>query len=151
MLEVDYPRDLKAHVGARLGTSDWLLIDQKLIDRFADVTGDRQWIHVDVARAKAEMPEGRTLAHGYLLLSLLPTFTPGLLRIRHRKSALNYGLNRVRFTSPVQVDSRVRVTQTLKSVTVEAARTQAIFESVMELEGAPRPAMIAETVTLFLE
>lgn len=151
MIEVEKARELEAYVGKTIGTSDWLLIDQALIDQFAAVTGDRQWIHVDTERAKRELPDGRTIAHGYLLLSLLPSFTPSLLLIRNRKSALNYGLNRVRFTATVPAGSRVRLAQGVKSVSTEGSRTQIVFESTMEVEGSPKPAMIAETITVVFD
>ena len=101
MLEVEKPADMKAHIGKQIGTSEWVTVDQAMIDKFAEATGDHQWIHVDVERAKREMPGGKTIAHGYLTLSLLPRLSHGILDIRKRSRGINYGSNRVRFTAPV--------------------------------------------------
>src|SRR6202161_4748223 len=109
MLEVEKPADMKSHIGEKIGTSEWVTVDQAMIDKFAEATGDHQWIHVDVERAKKEMPGGKTIAHGYLTLSLLPRLSAGVYRIRHTSRGINYGSNKVRFTSPVQVVSRVRL------------------------------------------
>src|SRR5213083_1878572 len=105
-LVVEYPKDLKEHIGRELGPSDWMTVDQAMIDRFAEATGDHQWIHVDVERAKREMPGGKTIAHGYLTLSLLPRLSHGILHIRKRSRGINYGSNKVRFTAPVPAGSR---------------------------------------------
>ena len=148
MLEVETPSDMDAHVGKTLGTSDWIEVTQAMIDMFADATGDHQWIHVDVERAKREMPGGRTIAHGYLTLSLLPQMARSIFAIRRRSRALNYGTNRVRFTSPVPSGSRIRMTQVLKaSEPVEGGR-RLIVEATVEVEGASRPALVAETISL---
>src|SRR3979411_112008 len=101
MLTVETPQDLKQHIGKTLGPSDWITGDQAMIDKFADVTGDHQWIHVDVERAKKEMPGGKTIAHGYLTLSLLPRMAQTLVKVTGRKRGLNYGSNKVRFTNAV--------------------------------------------------
>ena len=93
MLVVDTPNDLKQHVGREVGASAWVTVDQEMIDKFADATGDHQWIHVDVERCKTEMPGGKTIAHGYLTLSLLPQMSAQVLEIRHRSRGLNYGSN----------------------------------------------------------
>src|ERR1041385_4862541 len=99
--------DLPSLAGEELGVSDWLTIDQARINQFADATGDHQWIHVDVARAKAEMPDGKTIAHGFLTLSLIPMLAAQIVRLQGASRGINYGLNRVRFTSAVPVGSRV--------------------------------------------
>ena len=101
MLKVEKPSDLLQHVGETLGPSEWITVTQEMIDKFADATGDHQWIHVDVERAKKEMPGGKTIAHGYLTLSLLPRLAPTLMKVEKRRRGLNYGSNRVRFTAPV--------------------------------------------------
>ena len=101
MLELERPADLAQYVGKEIGVSDWVTVDQALIDKFADATGDHQWIHVDVERAKREMPGGKTIAHGYLTLSLVPRLGQTLYRVKHRSRGLNYGSNRVRFTGQV--------------------------------------------------
>src|SRR3712207_9035280 len=105
MMEVESVDALRAHIGRPLGTSEWVVVDQAMIDRFAEATGDHQWIHVDVERAKREMPGGKTIAHGYLTLSLLPKLNQGIYRITKRKRGVNYGSNKVRFTAPVPAGS----------------------------------------------
>ena len=92
-LTVEYPKDLKQHVGRELGPSEWMTVEQAMIDKFADATGDHQWIHVDVERAKREMPGGKTIAHGYLTLSLVPRMAATLVKVTNRKRGLNYGSN----------------------------------------------------------
>ena len=108
MLEVEKPADMKAHIGKQIGTSEWVTVDQPMIDKFAEATGDHQWIHVDVERAKREMPGGKTIAHGYLTLSLLPVMSYEVVPRQDGGMAVNYGLNRVRFPAPVPVGSRLR-------------------------------------------
>src|SRR6202047_4066678 len=108
MLEVERGTDLTAYVGKEIGVSDWYIVTQEQIDKFADATGDHQWIHVDVERAKKEMPGGKTIAHGYLTLSLLPRLAPTLLKVNKRKRGINYGSNKIRFTNPVPAGSRIR-------------------------------------------
>src|SRR2546428_4328561 len=115
-LKVEYPKDLLKLVGRELGPSEWVTVDQAMIDKFADATGDHQWIHVDVERAKREMPGGKTIAHGYLTLSLAPRMASGLVTVKKRNRGLNYGSNRVRFMTPIPAGSRVRVLQRIKNV-----------------------------------
>jgi acyl dehydratase len=148
MLEVERPADMAAHAGKELGTSEWLTVDQAMIDRFAEATGDRQWIHIDVERAKREMPGGKTIAHGYLTLSLLPRLSQGIWRIIKRSRSINYGSNRVRFLNPVTSGSRVRLVQTLKAAEPIEGGQRLIFEARIEIEGEARPALIAETIAL---
>ena len=148
MLEVEKPADMKVHIGKALGSSDWITVDQAMIDKFADATGDHQWIHVDVERAKREMPDGKTIAHGYLTFSLVAGLAHQVYAIRRRSRGINYGSNRVRFTGPVQVGSRVRLTQTLKNVEDIEGGVRMTFESTMEIEGGTRPALVAETLNL---
>ena len=100
-LKVEYPRDLLKLVGMELGPSEWMTVDQAMIDKFAEATGDHQWIHVDVERAKREMPGGKTIAHGYLTLSLVPRMAATLLEVVHRSRGINYGSNKIRWWSPV--------------------------------------------------
>jgi acyl dehydratase len=148
MLEVDRPADMKAHIGKEIGTSDWVLVNQATINAFADATGDHQWIHVDVDRAKKEMPNGKTIAHGYLTLSLLPRLSATIYRIRHTSRGINYGSNKVRFTAPVPAGSRVRLRQQLKTVEDIQGGVRMTFDSSVELEGSDKPALIAETLVL---
>jgi len=147
MLKVEKPQDLLQHVGEELGPSEWLTVTQEMIDKFADATGDHQWIHVDVERAKKELPGGKTIAHGYLTLSLLPQLAPTLMKIEKRRRGLNYGSNRVRFTAPVPAGGRVRLRQKLVKVeAVEDNGFRITSEMTMEVEGNARPAMVAETL-----
>ena len=147
MLKVEKPQDLLQHVGIELGPSEWLTVTQEMIDKFADATGDHQWIHVDVERAKKEMPGGKTIAHGYLTLSLLPQLAPTLMKIEKRRRGLNYGSNRVRFTAPVPAGARVRLRQKLVKIEpVEDNGFRITSEMTMEVEGNARPAMVAETL-----
>ena len=149
MLTVETPQDLTKHVGQTLGPSEWLTVDQAMIDKFAEATGDHQWIHVDVERAKREMPGGKTIAHGYLTLSLLPRLAPTLLKIQKRSRGVNYGSNKVRFVTPVPAGARIRLRQTIKNVEpVEGNGFRVTSEMVMEVEGQQRPAMVAETLSI---
>jgi acyl dehydratase len=148
MTEVETPADMDALVGKPLGTSAWLTVTQEMIDRFADATGDHQWIHVDRARAAREMPGGKTIAHGFLTLSLLPRLAQDIYRIRSRTRGINYGSNKVRFTHPVQEGARVRLHLSLvASEPVEGGRRLTTANTV-EIEGETRPALVAETIAL---
>ena len=133
-------------VGQELGVSDWVTIDQDRITKFADATGDHQWIHLDTERAKKEMPGGKTIAHGYLTLSLIPWLTGSFLRIEGVTRGINYGSNRVRFTNMVPVGSRVRARSKLLSAEPRGGGMQLTSEVTIEIEGQERPACIAETV-----
>jgi acyl dehydratase len=141
--------DAADHVGREMGPSEWVTVDQAMIDRFAEATGDHQWIHVDVERAGREMPGGRTIAHGYLTLSLLPRLSKTLVGYRRVTSGINYGANRVRFTAPVPAGSRVRLRQTFRKVEpVDGGAVRVTSECVIELEGSERPALVAEVIGL---
>jgi acyl dehydratase len=133
-------------VGQELGSSDWFEVTQDRVDTFADATGDHQWIHVDVERAKAESPFGGPVAHGYLTLSLLVPLFAEVLVVTDTAMGVNYGLDRVRFPSPVPVGSRVRLTATLKDVREFAGGLQLTFSAVVEREGGDKPVCIAEPV-----
>lgn len=149
MLTVPTPNDLKKHIGADLGASEWVNVDQDMINRFADATGDHQWIHVDVERCKKEMPGGVPIAHGYLTLSLLPIMMQQLVKVEKRSRGINYGSNRVRFTGPVPAGSRVRARGKIKSVEdVKGNGVQIIYDVEVEREGADRPVLVAETIGL---
>ena len=144
-------RALASFVGCELGVSDWLLIDQARIDQFAACTDDRQWIHVDVERARRESPLGSTIAHGYLVLALLPQFTyaigvlpPGV------GQALNYGINRVRFLAPVRPGARIRNRVELLSVDEKGSGQLITTRNTVEIEGVETPAMVAETLALLI-
>jgi acyl dehydratase len=136
----------KALVGEPLGESEWLQVDQDRINQFADATGDHQWIHVDTEKAK-QGPFATTIAHGFLTLSLIPALTGGLLKIEGVRMGINYGLNRVRFPSPVKVGSRVKAS--VRNVSVEDVQggIQIVNEVTIAIEGEAKPACVAETVT----
>ena len=140
---------LADHVGRVFGPSDWRTITQEMIDGYAEVTGDRQWIHCDPERARREMPGGKTIAHGYLTLSLLQVLQTGLYEVRHVSRALNYGANKLRFIAPVPVDSRVRLLQTMKAVEPIEGGVRLIAEATFEIEGQTRPALVVETIGLY--
>lgn len=149
MLVVDRPEDLARFAGQEIGLSDWITIDQPMIDGFAEATGDRQWIHVDVDRAARDMPGGKTIAHGFLLLSLLPRLAQPLMQIRAMTRGINYGLNRVRFTHVVESGARVRLRlKLLTAEPVEGRGMRITCDNRLEIEGAARAALVAETVVL---
>ena len=138
--------DLADRVGQHLATGDWVLVDQQRIDLFAQATGDHQWIHVDPVRAAAG-PFGTTVAHGFLTLSLLPELAEKSLRIADVKMGINYGLNKVRFPSPVPAGSRVRAQITLLSFEPIAGGAQVVMQVTIEREGSTKPVCVAETVS----
>jgi acyl dehydratase len=135
--------------GEELGTSEWLTIEQDRVDRFAEATGDHQWIHVDAERA-ASGPFGGTIAHGYLTLSLVPFLGSGVFSLETPGAKLNYGVNKVRFPSPVLVGKRVRAHVTLVDVTDIPAGKQLTLRYTIEIGGEAKPACVAETVVLLL-
>lgn len=137
--------ELKALVGTEIGTSDWLTIDQSRIDAFAAVTGDDQWIHVDHERAAAGM-FGSTVAHGFLTLSMLPFFIRSSHKVEGARMSVNYGLNRVRFPSPVPVNSRLRAHFKLLSFEPIEGGVQTVTEVTVEREGQAKPVCVAESV-----
>jgi len=137
--------ELASLVGDELGASDWHVVDQERVNAFAEVTGDHQWIHVDRERA-ASGPFGGTIAHGYLTLSMLPALMAEVWRVDDVRMGINYGLNRVRFPSPVPVGSRVRVVGRLKEATPIDGGVQGVVEATVEVEGGSKPACVAETV-----
>ena len=140
--------DLPSLEGQEIGVSDWLLIDQHRVDTFADATGDHQWIHVDVERAKATPFLGGTIAHGFLTLSLVPFLSSGMLTVEGVTHGINYGLDKVRFISMVHVGKRVRLRQKLVSATAKSGGWLIKSEMVMEIEGADKPAMISENLSM---
>ena len=148
-LTVQSPHELLQHVGRELGPSDWITVEQSTIDTFAAATGDHQWIHVDVERAKREMPGGRTIAHGYLTLALVPRMAATLVKVTTRRRGLNYGSNKVRFTSAVPAGSRIRLR--LKIANAEAVPDDGVrvtSEVVVEIDGQQRPALVGEIIAV---
>ena len=141
---------LHAHVGEELGVSEWLEITQHRIDTFADATDDRQWIHVDGARAALESPFKTTIAHGFLTLSLISVLLRSALSVDGCRMALNYGLNRVRFVAPVPVDSRVRGRFVLSALEEAAdGAVQVTWSTTVEREGAEKPCCVAEWIVRY--
>ena len=141
--------DLQASVGEELGSSDWFTIDQERVDAFADATGDHQWIHVAVDRAK-DGPFGGTIAHGYLTLSLIPMLGTEVFALDTPGAKLNYGVNKVRFPNPVPVGSKVQLTVTVGEVSDVPAGKQLTLKHVIAIEGQDKPGCVAETVVLLL-
>jgi len=137
--------EIKSYVGKELGVSDWVPVTQDTIDQFADVTGDHQWIHVDVERAK-DSPFGGTIAHGYFTLSLAPRFSYELFTFEGFAFAVNYGLNRVRFPAPMPVGGKVRMRATLKAADDIPGGVQITTEATFEREGGDKPVCVAETL-----
>jgi len=133
-------------LGSELGSSDWFEVTQEHVNQFAEATGDHQWIHVDVERAKAESPFGGPIAHGYLTLSLIIPMYSEVLVVSDAKMGVNYGLNKVRFPAPVPVGSKVRLSATLKAVDEVAGGLQLTMATVIEREGGDKPVCIAEMV-----
>ena len=146
MKSFDKITDLQALVGQELGVSDWITIDQKRIDLFADATGDHQWIHLDAERA-AKGPFGTTIAHGFLTLSLLPEMTANAFKVLDTKMGVNYGLNKVRFPSPVPVGSKVRGRFKLLAYEPLEGGAQMTVEATMEREGGTKPVCVAESLS----
>jgi acyl dehydratase len=137
--------ELQGLVGQEVGVSDWLEVSQTLIDKFADATGDRQWIHVDPERAKRESPYGTTIAHGFLTLSLLSQLQFQAVQIRGDFSrTINYGLNRVRFTAAVPAGARIRLHSTLHAVEEIDGGAQCTWDLTIEIESPPKPALVAQ-------
>jgi acyl dehydratase len=146
MLTLTGIEEVKAYEGKELGVTDWYEVTQETIDQFAEVTGDHQWIHVDVDRAK-NTPFGGTIAHGYFTLSLAARFSYELFTLEGFAFAFNYGLNRVRFPAPLPVGQRVRMRATLNQVEEIAGGIQLITEMTFEREGGDKPVCVAEAVT----
>ncbi len=145
MLTLNGLDEVKSYVGKELGVSDWQEVTQEKINQFAEVTGDDQWIHVDVERAK-ETPFGGTIAHGYYTLSLAPRFSYDMYKFEGFAFALNYGLNRVRFPAPMSVGGKVRMRAKLGSVDDIPGGAQLMTELTFESEGGDKPVCVAETL-----
>jgi acyl dehydratase len=148
MIEVDV-RTLKDRVGQEIAVSSWLEVTQARIDQFAEATGDRQWIHVDAARAAAESPFKTTIAHGFLTLSLLSTLVRDAMQFGGLRMAINYGLNRVRFVSPVPAGARIRATFSVHAVEDVAGGVQVTWLARIEREHGDKPACAAEWIVRY--
>ncbi len=142
--------NLRHRIGEEIAVSEWLEIDQNRVNLFADATDDHQWIHVDVDRARRESPYGAPIAHGFLTLSLLARFSGELLRADGVRLGLNYGLDKVRFISPVRVGDRLRARYTLGSLTDVDGGVQVSWTATIEIEGAEKPACVAQTLVRWL-
>ena len=149
MLKVRSPQDLKNFENYDLGCSDWFLIDQELINAFAKLSGDDQWIHIDSHRAFNEMPEGKTIAHGLLSLCISPSLGKNKIQIENLKHTLNYGIDKVRFISPVKVGSFIRLKSKIAKVTLRDDDSVLVrIKRIMEIKGIEKLAMYAETLSL---
>ncbi len=146
MREIATLAELKQLVGQEVAVSDWLTISQERVNQFAEATGDHQWIHLDVERAKKESPFGGTIAHGFLTLSLLPAMMESAIHMADVKMGVNYGLNKVRFPAPVPVGSRVRAHMKLLSVEDIEGGAQLIWQVTVMREGSEKPVCVAEPV-----
>jgi acyl dehydratase len=144
--EVETAVDLAAFIGKPLGSSDWVEITQDMIDAFAALTGDRQWIHIDVERARQEAPDGKTIAHGFMILALIPDLQRQIYTIRQRGKGLNYGCNRIRFTAPVPAGSQVRLHQSVKACEHLNSGVRITLDCTVEIQHQTRPALVAETL-----
>jgi acyl dehydratase len=141
--------DAKALEGEEVGLSDWIVIDQHRIDQFAEATADHQWIHVDTERAAREMPDGKTIAHGYLTLALIPSLTANFVHVENLERAINFGLNKLRFYSPVPVGSQLRGRATVLKARKRAGALLLTSEVRIEVEGQRKPACVAETLGMY--
>ena len=147
--EFAHPNEMQKYVGQEIGVSDWVEITQERINLFADATGDHQWIHVDVERAKKDMPGGKTIAHGFLTLSLVPMLSQQISHVNNVRNGINYGCNKVRFTSPVQAGSKVRARAKLIAADpMDKGGVRLTNQVTIEIEGQERPACVAETMSI---
>lgn len=143
------PDDVRANVGKHLGYSEWITVDQDRVNLFADATGDHQWIHVDVERATSG-PFGAPIAHGYLTLSLSNYFLPQIVEVQGFSAGVNYGVDKVRFPSPVKVGSRVRAGAELAAVSEVTGGLQTTIVITVEVEGSPKPACVIDSLSRWL-
>jgi len=141
--------DAKSLEGEEVGLSDWVVIDQYRIDQFAEATGDYQWIHVDTERAAREMPDGKTIAHGYLTLALIPALTGDFVKVENLARAINFGVNKVRFYSPVYAGARVRARAKVLQARRRAGALLLTSEVRIEVDGERKPACVAETLGMY--
>jgi len=148
---IERPGDLAQWVGKPFPAGEWLTITQEMIDKFAEATGDYQWIHCDPERAAKESPFGTTIAHGWLTLSLWRRLQTDIYDVRGVKSGINYGANKVRFITPVKCGARVRLQETMRELTPVQGGVRFVSEIVFEIEGEPKPALVAEIIGLLFE
>ena len=147
--EFGHPNEMHKYVGQEIGVSDWVEVSQARIDQFAEATGDHQWIHVDVERAKKDMPGGKTIAHGFQTLSLIPMLNHQISHINNVRNGINYGSNKVRFINPVPAGSRVRArAKLLAADPMKGGGVRLTNEMTIEIEGQEKPACVAETMSI---
>ena len=140
---------LAGHVGEELGTTEWMTVTQEMIDSFAEITGDRQWIHIDVARARAESPFGTTIAHGFLTLSLVPMLMQRIFRIEKVAQSINYGSDRIRFPAPVPAGSRIRGRHRLKAADpLPDGGFRLVHQMTVEVADQDKPGCVAEVISV---
>lgn len=147
-LIVAKPQDLTALVGTQLGPTDWVSVEQDRVDQFAACTGDHQWIHVDVERARAG-PFGGTIAHGYLTMSMVNLFLPDLIEVRGFAHAVNVGVDKLRFLAPVRTGSRIRAVGEVVSAEEVKGGIQSVVRVTVEIEGSDKPALVADTISRY--
>lgn len=141
--------DARKLIGEEIGLSDWRVIDQHHIDQFAEATADHQWIHVDTERAAREMPDGKTILHGYLTISLIPMLTNKFIYVENLARAVNFGLNKVRFYAPINVGSRLRARASILQARQRAGALVLTSEVHIEVENQKKPVCVAETLSMY--
>ncbi len=140
---------MQSLIGEEVGLSDWVVIDQHRIDQFAEATTDHQWIHVDTERAAREMPDGKTIAHGYLTIALIPVLTRNFIHVENLARTVNFGLNKVRFIAPIPVGSRLRGRSIVLQAQQRADALLLTSQVRIEVEGQKQPACVAETLSMY--
>ena len=150
MYKIDSLEDARALEGLEVGVSDWVVIDQARIDKFASATGDDQWIHIDQARAAKELPEGKTIAHGYLTLSLIPSLTKNFIEVSNLEQMINFGCNKVRFYAAVSVGDKVRARGSLIKAKKRGGMMQLLSKITIDIKGKKKPACIVEMLVLLV-
>ncbi|MEM7762813.1 MAG: MaoC family dehydratase [Pseudomonadota bacterium] len=149
MVEISSVADAQALIGTEVGVSDWLEITQAQIDQFASATGDDQWIHVDSERAARELPNGKTIAHGYLTLALIPKLTAEFVQLHGLQRTINFGCNKVRFSTMISPGDRVRIRTSIVSARKRAGALYLVSEHRIEVEGQRKPACTADTIVMY--
>ena len=150
MYKIESIEDAKALEDCELGVSEWITINQERINQFANATGDDQWIHVDSSRAKNELPDGKTIAHGYLTLSLIPTLTRNFIEVAGLSQVINFGCNKVRFYSTVNEGDKVRARGTLLQARKRGSMIQLLSKISVEVEGGKKPVCVVEMLVLLV-
>lgn len=150
MYKIESIEDAKALEDCELGVSEWITINQERINQFANATGDDQWIHVDSSRAKNELPDGKTIAHGYLTLSLIPTLTRNFIEVAGLSQVINFGCNKVRFYSTVNEGDKVRARGTLLQARKRGSMIQLLSKISVEVDGSKKPACVVEMLVLLV-